>query len=132
MENINETKTMNGEATEKQAVLTADTVVDPKTGTETPVKEDNTGWFKRTVNRVKAIGHEVKEHLPLVGASAAIGTALGAGGVILLDRLLGEKSEAAASTDAIDELPAPQVEEAPFEGPEMVPIPTPEEREMNE
>lgn len=133
MANIEEMK--NGaQETEETKVLTPDAVSDQPKGNDAdkPEEEENPGWFKRAIGRVKDFGHEVRTHLPLVGGSALVGAGLGVTGVILLDRLLGNKTEDVNTdedrTDGPNEVPAL---EEPFEAPEMVPIPTPEEREVD-
>lgn len=134
MANIDELK--NTAAENEQETLVPDEVSPRPDDSQNKPEEKNEkpNWFKRTVDRVKSVGHEVKEHLPLVGASTLVGAGLGVGGVILLDRLLGEKSAAVAETPTVEEpeLPAPEEPEEPFNGVEMVPIPTPEERAENE
>lgn len=132
MANIDELKNGNQE-TEETKVLTPDEVSDPPKGNDAdkPKEEENPGWFKRAIGRVKDFGHEVRTHLPLVGGSALVGAGLGVTGVILLDRLLGNKTEDTAEERTDETVEVPPALEEPFEAPEMVPIPTPEEREVD-
>lgn len=131
---VNELKNGNQE-TEDTMTLNPDSISDPPKGNDAdkPEEEENPGWFKRAIGRVKDFGHEVRTHLPLVGGSALVGAGLGVTGVILLDRLLGAKTKdadtAEEQTDEPNEVPPALAE--PFEAPEMVPIPTPEEREVD-
>lgn len=132
MANIEEMK--NGaQETEETKVLTPDEASDPPKGNDADKseEEENPGWFKRAIGRVKDFGHEVRTHLPLVGGSALVGAGLGVTGVILLDRLLGNKTEDAAEERTDETVEVPPALEEPFEAPEMVPIPTPEEREVD-
>lgn len=129
MANIEVLKTE--EQNEEAKVLTPDEVSDPPKSDDEPKEETKTSWFKRAVGHVKDFGHEVKEHLPLVGVSTLVGAGLGVGGVIALDRLLGNKTEERDDADQLEQTEVPEIEEPKYEMPEMVPIPTPEEREVD-
>ena len=129
MANIEVLKTE--EQNEEAKVLTPNEVSDPPKSDDEPKEETKTSWFKRAVGRVKDFGHEVKEHLPLVGVSTLVGAGLGVGGVIALDRLLGNKTEEREDADQLEQTEVPEIEEPTYETPEMVPIPTPEEREVD-
>lgn len=133
MANIEDLKT-GAQETEETEALNPDAISDPPKDNDAdkPKEEENPGWFKRAIGRVKDFGHEVRTHLPLVGGSALVGAGLGVTGVILLDRLLGAKTEDAdAAEERTDEPNETLALDEPFEAPEMVPIPAPEEREVD-
>lgn len=130
MANIEELKKTE-EQNEETKVLTPDEVSDPPKSGDEPKEETKTSLFKRAFNHVKDFGKEVKEHLPLVGISTLVGAGLGVGGVIALDRLLGNKTEEREDADQLEQTEVPEIEEPTYETPEMVPIPTPEEREVD-